>query len=413
MNKLILRARYVLEGADLACVGDGEVLVDTGKITAVGACGTLDGRCAEVIDFGDATILPGMIDAHMHTFGMDSTALGPLFTARETGRALRAAGELSELLRAGFTAARCLGSSIGPDLSRAIANGEIPGPRLVAAGEFLSSVGGTWGGDPKDKLPRGRACAVASGPDEMRQRVRERVEEGANFIKLGLSKGAPDDANKAWGDDPYGQVMTMSDDEVAAAVDEAHRNGMKVSVHAIGEESVAQALRHGIDIIEHGYAISEQTRALIVSSQTPVVTTLSQIHFHMAAFDAFNYPERERRSYLLHWQAMNEGLTEGLRAGVKFVLGTDLIGKPTHPLAAAAKEFELVVAAGMPVMQALRAGTVLGAEILGVGTKTGALVTGLDADIVVVQGDVRADVTALQSPVCVLKGGDIVFRAAS
>lgn len=410
MNKLLLRAKRLLAGQELTEISNGAILLESGKIAAVGHfdAGRADG--ATEIDFHDATLMPGLIDAHMHTFGLDSTRLDGLFEARETGRALRAAGELSELLDAGFTSARCLGSSVGPDLATAIKNGFLPGPRLIAAGEFISTPQGTWGGKPRTLLPAGRACAIGSGPAELRQRVRERVAEGADFIKLGLSVGKPDDSNKAWGDDPYGQLMTMSDEEASAAVDEAHRHGLRVSAHAIGEDCVAQALRVGVDIIEHGYAISEQTRRRLTETQTPVVTTLSQIHFHIQAFEPFGYSQRDRNSYLAHWDAMTKSLQAGLDTGVKFVLGTDLIGRPTHPLAAAAKEFQLVVEAGMTPHAALRAGTVLGAELLGLFSETGSLSKGLSADIIAVPGSPLNDISTLQHPICVLKGGDIIKR---
>ncbi len=386
------------------------MLVEGAKILAVGVGAADVPPDAEEMDFGDATIMPGLIDAHMHTFGMDSLALGGLMSARETGRALRAASELGELLEAGFTSARCLGSSVGPDLSRAIAAGLIKGPRLVAAGEFISTTAGTWGGKPAALLPEGRACAVADGPVEMRRRVRQRLQEGTDFIKLGLTKGRPNDINKAWGDDPFGQLLAMSDEELAAAVDEAHRNGFKVSVHAIGDQAVAQALDHGVDIIEHGYAISEETRKRLAHAQTPVVTTLSQLHYHRMAFDEFGYSRQERVSFEAHWKAMLESFRTGLEAGVKFVLGTDLIGRPTHPLAFAAKEFELAVAGGMEATEALRAGTVLGAEILGISTQTGQLTQGYDADIVVVNGSAVDDVRRLQQPICVIKSGQFALN---
>ena len=414
MNKLFVKAKHILVGRNLETLDQAALVIEGGKVTWIGLQSEAEaqnlGVECETLNCGEATLMPGLIDAHMHTFGLPSTALDSLFTGREAPRALRAAGELSEMLAAGYTAARCLGSSIGIDLARAIEEEQICGPRLIVAGEFISTSHGTWGGEPKENLPKGRPCALADGPKEMRGRVRDRIREGAHFIKLGLSKGQPDDVNKAWGDDPYGQALSMSDEELAAAVQEAHSHGLKVSVHAIGEEAVAQALRNGVDIIEHGYAISEQTRQRLAETQTPVVTTLSQIYYHRQAYDAFNYSSADRLSFDRHWHAMHEGLQEGLKAGISFVLGTDLIGRPTHPLAAAAKEFELVVAAGMPVRQALQAGTVFAADLLGIAEETGCLKEGWDADIIAVRHNPLEDITVLQNPSVVLKRGQFVQR---
>ncbi|WP_018182491.1 metal-dependent hydrolase family protein [Kaistia granuli] len=405
MASLRISAKQLRIGDTLEPCAEGAVLVEAGRIVAVGPDAAVP-RPAGVAtaDLGDATLLPGLIDAHMHTFGMPSTGLGALNTEREPYRALRAAGELRELLEAGFTSARCLGSSVGPDLRRAIDEGHVEGPRLVVAGQFISSTGGTWDAPP---LPSswGRAqTAIADGVDEIVQTVRERARAGADFIKLGLSKGGVQDRYHAWGDDPHAQVTTYSVEEVRAAVDEAHRNGMKVSAHAIGTAAVNLALDGGVDVIEHGYAIDDETRARLVDEGKIVVTTISQLHFHRAAYDAFHYPDWERDVYERHWQAMRRDFELGLQAGIRFALGTDLIGKPTHPLARAAKEFELAVEWGMSPDEALRAGTIGGAEALGIAAETGSLDMGKSADLVAVAGGL-SDLADLARPIFVMKQG--------
>ncbi len=406
-----ISACQVLLGDALEPCQDGAILVRDGRIAAAGPDASVPRPDDSIaIDLGAATLLPGLIDAHMHTFGMPSTGLATLNTEREPYRALRAAGELRELLQAGFTSARCLGSSVGPDLRRAIEEGHVEGPRLVVAGEFISSTGGTWDAPP---LPSswGRATtAVADGVDEIVRAVRERARAGADFIKLGLSKGGTRDRYHAWGDDPFGQVITYSLAEVRAAVDEAHRNGMKVSAHAIGTAAVNLALDGGVDIIEHGYAIDDATRARLADAEKIVVTTISQLHFHRAAYDAFGYPEWERDVYERHWQAMRGDFERGLQAGIRFALGTDLIGKPTHPLASAAKEFELAVEWGMAPEAALRAGTIVGARALGISDETGSLVAGKAADLVAVAGGL-SNLADLAAPLLVMKQGRPVAGA--
>lgn len=402
-------AGRILAGPGLDVVPHGAIIVRDRMIVDLGPRTSVpmpDG--AVPIDLGEATLMAGMIDAHMHTFGLPSTRLHAMATEREPFRALCAATELAELLNAGFTSARCLGSSVGPDLARAIARGATPGPRLLAAGRFLSSTSGTW--DTMD-VPLEIAEAsgeLADGPDGLRRAVRQRVRAGADFIKLGLSKGPVGDRYHSWGEDPMRQSTTLHLDEVKAAVDEAHRNGLKVSAHAIGDAAVKLALAGGVDVVEHGYGISEQTRRALVDTGTIVVTTISQLHFHRAAYDAFHYPEWERAVYERHWPVMQRDFKLGLEAGVRYALGTDLIGKPTHPLAEAALEFVMAVEWGMTPRQALQAGTRIGAEVLGIQTITGVLAEGYEADIVGLDGNPLDDISAVRRPRFVMKAGMVV-----
>lgn len=406
-QRWVLTARRIIDGRGGAPIEGGAVLLAGERIEAVGAALVLPAD-ASVTDLGDATLMPGMIDAHMHTFGVPSTGLHALPFEREAYRALRAAGELRAMLQAGVTAARCLGSTIGPDLRRAIDEGHVPGPRLIAAGEFISSTGGTWDGPLTPRDVAHAKGTVADGPDALRAAVRERVRMGADFIKLGLSKGRVRDRYHAWGDDPLAQSPCFTVDEVRAATDEAHRNGMVVSAHAIGDAAVRLALDGGVDVIEHGYGISEETRLRLATQGRIVVTTIAQLHFHRAAYEPFHYPDWERAIYDRHTGCMRRDFVLGLQQGVRFALGTDLIGRPTHPLDRVAKEFALAVEWGMTPMQAIVAGTRTGAEVLGLSRSIGTLEPGKLADIIAVPGDPTADIMALERPVLVLRGGEVV-----
>lgn len=410
MGDLIrLEAACALIGAELRPIHRAAVLVEGGKIREVGeAAQVVTPPGYETIDLGAATLMPGMIDAHMHTFGVDSMRLHTLATERESYRAARTLSELRELLHAGFTAARCLGSTIGPDVRRAIDEGFAEGPMLKAAGAFISSTSGTW--DSKD-VPLGMARAggeLADGIDGVRRAVRERVRVGADFIKLGLSKGGVSDRYHAWGDDPLAEVTSFSLEEVVAAVDEAHRNRLVVSAHAIGEDAVRLALDGGVDIIEHGYGITPETRARLVAERKIVVTTLSQVHFHRAAYDRFHYPDWERGVYERHWEFMLRDFKLGLEAGVRFALGTDLVGAPTHPLKEAATEFVLAVEHGMTPADALRAGTAVSAEVLGIERLTGSLEADKFADVVALDRDPIQNIAFVKKPIFVMKRGSII-----
>lgn len=404
-----LLAKRLLAGPDLEPVLDAAILVEGSKIVALGPRAKL-GEPADCvsIDLGSATLMAGMIDAHMHTFGVSSTGLHALPFEREPVRALTAAAELRELLHAGFTSARCLGSSVGPDLKRAIAAGFIEGPRLLAAGRFLSSTSGTWDAMPVPLAEAAASGEIADGPDGFRTAVRQRVRDGADFIKLGLSKGPGGDRYHSWGDDPARQATTMTVEEVRAAVDEAHRNGIKVSAHAIGDAAVNLALDGGVDVVEHGYGIAEETRRRLIDTATIVVTTISQLHFHRAAYDAFHYPAWERAVYERHWMAMKRDFERGLAAGVRFALGTDLIGRPTHPLKEAAMEFIFATEWGMSTRAALQAGTARGAEVLGLEATTGIMAEGMTADVIGLDGDPTADIAAVRRVSFVMKAGAVV-----
>ena len=406
----LIRAARILVGPALEPMEDAAVLIDSGKIAAVGT--RSDVRApggADIIDLGDATLLPGLIDAHLHTFGVDSTRLHTLATEHESYRAARTLSELRELLHAGFTSARCLGSTIGPQVRRAIDEGFAEGPRLKVAGGFISSTSGTWDSSGTPLSIARAGGELADGVEGLVLKVRERVRQGADFIKLGLSKGGVHDRYHAWGDDPLNQVVSYSVAEVRAAVDEAHRNGLKVSAHAIGEDAVKLALDGGIDVIEHGYGISDETRQRIVAEGKIVVTTLSQIHYHRQAYDKFNYPEWEREVYERHWVCMLRDFKLGLEAGVRFALGTDLVGAPTHPLCAAGMEFVLAVEHGMTTSHALKAGTLIGSEVLGINAECGTIEVGKRADLVGFPLNPLEDIKALLSVSFVMKAGRSVL----
>jgi imidazolonepropionase-like amidohydrolase len=405
----LLRAKRLIDGTGAPPRDDAAILIIDGRVAETGHVKAVTAPPdAEIIDLGARTAMPGMIDAHMHFFGVPSDHLEQLPTEREAYRALRAAGEARKMLEAGVTAARCCGSSVGPDLRRAIDEGHVPGPRIMAAGEFICSTSGTWDhiGFPLDWVRS--LDMIADGIEAVREIVRKRVRRGSTVIKVGLSKGGVNDKYHAWGDDPLKQVTPYSLEEVKALVAEAHLNKLKVSAHCIGDEAVRCALDSGVDTIEHGYGITDDTRKRIVDSNALVVTTICQLYFHRAAYEKFHYPEWQRNAYDAHIKQMRIDFEKGLKAGVRFALGTDLIGFPTHPQCFGPREFELVVEWGMGEMDAIVAGTRTGAEAMGMGQHIGTLEKGRFADIIAMAGDPIRDIMELQRVTFVMLGGKVV-----
>ena len=407
----LIRAGKLVDGSGRPPVPDPAILVREGRILEIGHRDSIaPPEGTRVIDLGRRTLLPGMVDAHMHFFGVPSHRLEQLPTERETYRVLRAAGEARKMLEAGITAARCLGSSITPDLRRAIDEGHVPGPRLMAAGEFICSTHGTW---DHISIPIDWARSldmIADGVEGVREIVRRRVRRGANMIKVGLSKGGVDDRYHPWGDDPLKQVASYSLEEVRSLVAEAHLNKLKVSAHCIGDEAVRNALDGGVDVIEHGYGISEETRKRLADTDAMVVSTISQLYFHRLAYDEYHYPNWHREIFERHIRQMRLDFQKSRDAGVRFALGTDLVGFPTHPQWMAAREFEFAVDWGMDPMDALVAGTRRSAEAMGMEDQIGAIRKGFLADMIAVDGDPLADITELQRVRFVMLGGRSVVE---
>lgn len=403
----VILAGELIDGTGTAPQRDMQVTVVDGIIRAVEPRREIASD-ATVVDLGDQTLLPGMIDAHMHFFGVPSHQLHRLPKETESYRALRGAGEARKILLAGITSTKDLGSSVGPDIRRAIDEGHIPGPWLWAAGEFITTTNGTWEYTDLPLEWARQRDIIADGPIAMREIVRRRIRSGANFIKLGLSKGFVDDKYHAWGDDPLRQLAGMTLEEVQAATDEAHAHNVLVSAHCIGEVAVTLALDGGVDVIEHGYGITEKTRQRLVEREILVGTTISQLYSHQAAYEEFHYPQWERNVFDRHTVQMRIDFQKGLEAGVRFVLGSDLIGYPTHPQDTAAREFEYAVEWGMSASEAIVAGTGRGAEALGKSDLIGTIETGKFADFLATAASPLTDITELQRPTFVMQHGRMI-----
>jgi imidazolonepropionase-like amidohydrolase len=412
INTSVFRAKRLIDGTGAPPVEDAAVVVTDGRVVQAGAAVEITvPPGAAVHDLGALTLMPGMVDAHVHFMGAPTDRIWDLRYLPESYRALRAAGEAERMLRAGVTTARCMGSSVGPVLSRAIREGHVKGPRIIAAGEFICPTGGTWDNFSVPFEWISRANMLANGADECRAMVRRRVREGAGVIKVGVSQGEHDDMHRTWGDDPLHQVVSFTMEELTALAEEAHANHLRIAAHCIGDEAVTRALDVGVDTIEHGFGISEATRRRLVERGTFVVTTFSQVRGHLEMSENFLYSANRNQLMGKHADVQRRDFEKGMESGVRYVLGTDNVGAPTHPLELTYREFEIAVEWGMDPMQAIVAGTSLAADAIGISDQVGSVAPGMVADLIAVDGDPLSDISCLGRVQLVVQGGDVVMDA--
>jgi imidazolonepropionase-like amidohydrolase len=412
----VIYAERLIDGTGRAPVERPAIRIEGNVIKEIGVRGELvPPPGSEIRDLGSLTLMPGMIDAHTHLFGVPGNELHLRYVEPEAYRALGAANQALSMLRAGITAARCCGSSVTPSLRRAINDGLVAGPRLVAAGQFVCTTAGGWDPDQGFKLPLDWAKAegiLTDGVDALIEAVRSRVRSGSSMIKIAASKGDWDDTFGPWGDDPSTQVMSMRPEEMAAVISEAHTFGVRVAVHAIGDTPVRAAIEHGADTIEHGFGINDETRRLLADRAVIVVSTLLVQTLMLENRELARLSDRHRRVSELHLAVQRADFEKGLAAGVRYALGSDLIGAPAHPHSAFPREFELAVSCGMTPLEAVRAGTLMGAQAMGMSDVIGSLEPGKLADIVGVDGDVSKDISAVRRAEFVMQDGLVITGAS-
>jgi imidazolonepropionase-like amidohydrolase len=287
------------------------------------------------------------------------------------------------------------------DIRRAIDEGRFPGPRLVGAGHYISISGG--GGDINFGAPEQQLIAdglVVDGVDEMRKAVRNEIKYGSDWIKLMVTG-----AFMSAGDDP--RDVHMSPEELAVAMDEAGRLGVPVMAHAHSTEGIIQAIEAGVRSVEHGTFIDERGVRLARKRGTYLVPTFYLGDYYIAEM-ADSVAQRKMVELSRRYRDDHmRNLRAAVKAGVKVVVGTDMdCNEP--PIRA--REFAALIEAGMTPRQAIRAGTLLGAELLGWEDRIGSLEPGKLADIIAVDGDPLEDISALERVVFVMKGGDVIVR---
>ncbi|WP_063002028.1 metal-dependent hydrolase family protein [Nocardia mikamii] len=401
---LTLKAAGVLDIDSGEIIRPGVVRVADDRIVGVG--GEPEG---EIVDLGDLVLLPGLMDMEVNLLmgGRGETGLASSVTDDPATRVLRAVGNARRTLRAGFTTVRNLGLFVKTGgylldvaLGRAIDKGWVDGPRIVPAGHAITPTGGHL--DPTmfsafmpDVLHLTIEEGIANGVDEVRRAVRYQIKYGAQLIKICVSGGVMS-LTGAPGAQHY------SDEELRAIVDEAHRRGLKVAAHTHGAEAVRHAIAAGIDCIEHGFLIDDETIAQMVAARTWLVPT-TRLADAMDVSEAD--PALQAKAAEMFPKA-RLSVKAAYDAGVRIAVGTDA---PAIPHGRNADELVALVERGLKPIDVLRAGTINAAELIDADDR-GRIAPGLLADIIGVPGDPVDDITVTQDVRFVMKGGKVYVR---
>lgn len=384
----IVDARLI-DGTGVEPIDRGFVAIENGRITGVGAMARLDREVAGDVVRVDAegrTVIPGLIDAHAHLVYGGYRRFDELNSVGAEAAAIHAAANAATVLRAGYTTVRDLGTVANAAVAvrDAIAMGRVPGPRVVASGRFITS---SRGPIQHPAVPwAGGMTVVADGPRAMVRAVREQIALGIDNIKL-MASGI--EAHVRVGT----ETDTLTEEEIAAAVTEAHLAGRTVAVHAQSSAAITFALRAGADTVEHGTRIGDEALDLFRRGATVLVPTLSTL------FSVLEYGERYD---LLPKQRAEMGVNEplwlgsfraALDAGVPMAAGGDVGNR--YPHGANAREIEHLAAHGMTPLEALRAATGTAAIALRREREIGTLRHGLHADLVLLERDPLDDLSAL------------------
>lgn len=392
----LVHAKLLIPAGGKPAVRAGAVLVEDGRIKDAGPrtrFARLEKKCS-VVDASRFTVMPGMINLHSH---LDSDC-GPDFLTtillmQEQTSVLLAVDNARRALAAGVTTVRDLGNKYGVSIALrdAIARGWMNGPRILSAGKVVCMTGGHgWFiGEESD------------GPDEIRKTVRQNLKRGADWIKVIATGGVLS---------PGVEVGSsqLDPDELEMAVREAHKAGRRVAAHAIGNGGIKNALRAGVDTIEHGCYLDDEALNLFKRTKAVLVPTLCAPHFLLKNVEKL--PAYAARKTQQVYEAHRESFKRALRKDVSLAAGTDA-GTPFNFQESFATELELMVALGMDAEAALESCTAVAARVAGVERETGSVEAGKSADLIFVDGDPRKDIGATKRVRGVMMRGVLVERA--
>jgi len=404
----LIHAGRLIDGVSDAPRERVTVVVEGDRIKAIETGFRAAAAGDELIDLSGSTVLPGLMDMHVHLTSehsrrseIDNMKKG------EADRAYDSVRFAERTLLAGFTTVRNLGDqfNVSIALRRSIAEGNVKGPRIFTSGRSIGTRGGhadstnSWGPFLYSDDPR--LNTVCNGADSCREAVRKRYQDGADSIKITATGGVMSIARS-------GTAPQFTDEELEAVISTAHDYGMKVAAHAHGTEGMKRAVRAGVDSIEHGTLMDDEIMRLMKEQGTYLVPTISAGRWVAEkAQDPSYFHPLVRPKALELGPVIQATFGKAWRAGVPIMFGTDC-GVCEH--GSNAKEFAYMTEAGMPILAAIRSATIVPAKYLGIDDRLGSIEAGKIADIVAVPGDPRADVHVMERVQFVMKEGVIYKR---
>ncbi len=404
----LIHAGRLIDGVSDRAAEQRTLVIEGERITDIKRGFVAPGPEDEVIDLTGHTVLPGLMDMHTHLRHERSpeTYL-ERYQLSEAEYALNAAVYARRTLEAGFTTVRDVGDrfNVTIALRDAVNAGKLPGPRIFTSGQAIATTGGhadqTNGFARVLRPPSGPETGVVNGPAEAMEAVRQRYQDGADLIKITATGGVLSLAKS-------GLNPQFHDAELEAIVATAKDYGFMVAAHAHGAEGMKRAIRAGVTSIEHGTYMDEEVIRLMKEHGTWYVPTILAGRFvaEKAQIDGY-FPDVVRPKAAEIGPLIQDTFARAYRAGVNIVFGTDC---GVAPHGSNAREFGLMVEAGMPPMEAIRSATSVAAEFLGIDDRVGTLKAGMLADVVAVPGDPVANVALLQSVDFVMKEGRVYRR---
>ena len=402
-DTIVLHAAHILDVEHGTLVSPGEVLIRGNRIVEAGSSVAHPGG-ATAIDLGAATLMPGLIDVHVHLFLHPGAEDLQTVVESVPERTILAEIAAREDLMAGFTAERDMGTegagSADSAVRNAIDSGLIPGPRMSVSGNAISTLGGHEDAihfNPAEHISSNATYANNAG--ELVSVIRQQLKEGADFIKI-YQTGAD-----RFSDGKFITPYQYTEAELAAAVEETARVGRRVGVHCTGEPGALYAVQAGVASIDHADQLSPETMRIMREKQIYAVPTFAISEYFAAHADSPAVAESERALLAFHAAEFRKQLA----AGVPMAVGSDV---GPFPHGTQAREFELMVKYGMPAADALRASLLNGARLLGRQDVIGQLKPGFYADVIAVPGDPLQDISVLTRVSFVMKNG-IVYKNAN
>jgi imidazolonepropionase-like amidohydrolase len=384
-------------------IADPAVLIEDGKVVSVSSRLTMKPPTgAETIDLGDKTLLPGLIDMHTHVIGDASLGGYSGFGESRESAAIWGVVNAERTLKAGFTAIRNVGAGDFADvaLRDAINQGLVAGPRMFVSGPSIGIIGGHCADNnllPADQNAFGEG--VATGPWEMRAKVRINIKHGADLIKTCSTGGV-----FSKGTVPGAEQNTV--EEIAAIVAEAHQRGLKVASHAHGNQGIKNAIFAGVDTIEHASYLDKEAINMAKKRGVYLVMDIYNTEYTQTEGRKNGVLEESLRKDAEIAEIQRESFRAAVKAGVKVVYGTD---SGVYPHGDNAKQFFWMVKYGMTPIEAIRSATTLAAEALGKEKSLGRISVGYAADLIAIDGDPLADITVLEKVKFVMKDG-VVYK---